>query len=118
MEGRVEYRDLVDTFTEDLRCSPDPAQIRRIVQRGQLDAVFDLRDHIGVDLDRFSELFPTMNDAVADGMDVTDRSDRFDPGFGRDDPAQDQVESLSVIPQRHIFLNRGLSFRLQGDESM
>ena len=69
MESRVENRDVGNTL-EDLLAGLDSAQIRRHVQRSELDELLQGRHRLFGDERGILEDFGAVKDAVSDGVDV------------------------------------------------
>ena len=69
MEGRIEYRYIADAL-EDLLASFDAAEVRRHVQRTELDELLELGHYLGIYLDRIFENFRAMKNSMADGVDI------------------------------------------------
>jgi len=103
VERGVEHRDLRHAVAQELARRANAPQVRRVVQRRQLDAILDARDHVVVDAHRGPEALPAVNHAVPDRMDVGHRAHRFDARVGRDDPAQDPVHCLPMVAQRRVL---------------
>ncbi|EHM55975.1 hypothetical protein HMPREF9080_00224 [Cardiobacterium valvarum F0432] len=68
VEGGVEDDDLFQ-LREDFARSVNTGNVRRVVQRGEADAVHNLVAHIVIHEDGFGEIFTAMHDAVADRLD-------------------------------------------------
>ena len=66
MERGVEHRDHRDAVAEKGAGGPDPAQVRRVVQRREINAVLDPADDAGVDPGVGPEALPAVHDPVAD----------------------------------------------------
>ena len=71
MEGGIEHRDHRDPLAEQGAGGPDAAQVGRVVQRGEVDAVLDPADDAGVDPGVASEALAAVHDTVADRVHVT-----------------------------------------------
>ena len=69
MESRVEGDDLRDG-RQDFLHRADTQQVGRVVQGGEVTADFDLRKHILIDEGTAGEEVRTLDDTVADGLDV------------------------------------------------
>ena len=70
MKGRVEDGDLRERRSEIFAGSTDACKTCRIVERSKLDALFDIGDYFVIDQDRFGEQFCTVDDAMADGVNL------------------------------------------------
>ena len=68
VESGIEDDDLFQ-IGEDFARSVNTGNVRRVVQRGEADAVHNLVAHIVIHEDGFGEIFAAMHDTVADGLD-------------------------------------------------
>ena len=113
MERRIEHRHLRHAVAQQVHRGPDPLEIRRVVQRGELDAVLDALDHGAVDPDGPLELFTSVHDPVSHCVDVTERRDVVDARRLRHDPPQDAIDRRAVIAHRLGVPLLLVSFRLK-----
>ena len=72
VERRVEDGDLRQARPEQLPGGLNAFDVGRVVQRRQLDHVFDAVEHFVGDEDGVREALAAMHDAVADGVNVGD----------------------------------------------
>jgi cell division septum initiation protein DivIVA len=70
VKGGVENRDLRHVRAEEFAGGANAFETCRIVERGEVDALLDVLQHLLVNLYRFGEAFAAMNDAMADRLDV------------------------------------------------
>ena len=82
VERGVEHRDLRHAVAQELARRADALEVGRVVQRRQLDAILDARDHGLVDAHRGPEALPAVDHTVSDRVNVRDRAHRLDPGVG------------------------------------
>ena len=118
VERGVEDGHLRHAGAEQLARGVDALEVRRVVQRREVDAVLDLVHDLVADHHRPRELLAAVDGAVADRVDVADRGDAGDAGLGRDEPAQHVVERGAVVAQRRRAPHRGLALDAEGDERL
>ena len=100
MKRRVEDGGLRQSCAEDFTRRLDALDVRRIVQRSQVDAILYPAQYFVRDEDRMREAFAAMHDAMADGVDISDALDRVDTGTFRTGPSNDEFDSRARISQR------------------
>ena len=97
VKSGIEDCDLRRRLAEDLPQRPNSAQVVGIMERRQVDAVFDSLQHLIVDDDRFLEQLAAMHHAVSHRVDVSQTANLVDPGAIRCQPAQHIIECCRDI---------------------
>ena len=100
VEGGVEYRHHRGAVAERRPGGPDAVQVRRVVQRSEVDAVLDLADDAGVDPGVGPEALAAVHDAVTDRVDLARGIDH--PGIvsGAHEPAHHPFDRRAVVADR------------------
>src|SRR6266481_2405764 len=110
MKRSIKDSHLRQSVAEHFSGSNDPFDVCWIMERRQLDAVFDATQHGIVNCHRLSETFPTMDHTVPNSMNIRDALNLRDASF-RARPTHYELDcrpgiaefgsgSLSVVPFR------------------
>src|ERR1017187_7526838 len=116
VKSGIEHCYLRRRLAEDLPQRPNSSQIIRIVERREVDAVFDSLQHFIVDDDRFLEELAAVHYAVARRVDVSQTANPVDPGAVGCQPAQHIVECRGDVADRRGQLLPGTGSVLHGDD--
>src|SRR5262245_44580561 len=98
MKGSIENCDLRESGAKHLARSEYAFDIRRIVERRELHAIFNGLQHLIADQHRLLEVFSPMDHAVPDCMDVGNTFDLTGTTFGTG-PTQNQLDRRSRVSQ-------------------
>ena len=118
MERRIEYRNLRRLAADELLHGLNAAEVVGIVQRRQVDAVFNPGQHLVIDQHRLLEHFAAMHYAMAHRLNIAQRANLFDAG-----PVGGQVPQNVIEPRAYIadgsgeFLP-GSIFRFYGHDGL
>ena len=69
MKGRIEDRELRDGVAEDLAAGPDPREVCRVVERGELAKILDGIFHVLGNTRSAAKLEAAMHDTMAHEID-------------------------------------------------
>ena len=92
VKSGIEDCDLRRRLPEDLPQRPNSSQVVGIMERRQVDAVFNSLQDIIVDDDRFLEQLAAMHHAVSRRVDVSQAANLINPGAIRRQPAQHKIK--------------------------
>jgi ABC-2 type transport system permease protein len=116
VEGGVEDGDLRHLLAEQIRGRVDALEVRRVVQRRQVNALLKPDQHFLVDQDRPRETFRAVDHAVSNRVNVRQAGNARDPGFRRGNPVDDVRERRLVVAQRGSVLQRRVIVHLEADD--
>src|SRR6185295_10692416 len=100
MKRSIEYGDLRQRYAQSSARSDNALNVCRIVQRRELDAVFDTSQHLIGYENRFRELFAAMDHAMTNGMNVGNTTHFSESGFFTDGPTENHLHGRTRIPHR------------------
>jgi hypothetical protein len=114
MERRIKNNDLGDAGSEQFTGCLDSFQIRRVVKRCEVNAIFNSFDHFFIDHHGSGKFLAPVYDPMAHGMNITKRANRNDIRIRRDNPSKQIVECGAVITQgSRLFIQFRLPAWLQ-----
>jgi hypothetical protein len=107
VERGVEHGHVRHALAEQRARGADALEVRGVVQRREVDAFLDAREHRGVDAHRLQEALAAVHDAVPDARGGRRPTSLLDPRVSRHDPAQIAVDRRAVVAQRRVLDDLG-----------
>ena len=100
VKRRVENGDLRQTRAENFAGGVNASDIRRIMERRKLDAVFDAAQNFVGNQCRFGKFFAAVNDAMPDGVNVREAFYLVNFGSVGGNPPDNRFDRRFYIPHR------------------
>src|SRR5262245_63794453 len=97
MECGIENGNLRKRLAQGRACRNDTLNVSRIVQRRELDAVFDAAQYLICYQHRAGETFPTMDHPMSNRMNVSDTVDFRDSRLRRDGPTKNHLHCRTRV---------------------
>ena len=112
MKSRVENGDLRQTRAECLAGGGNAFDVRRIMQRRKLDAVFDAAQNFVGNQCRFGKFFAAVNDSMPDGVNIGKAFDFVNSRLVRSNPPDNRFNRRFYIPNGRGEKGKGLALEL------